>query len=281
MAEVAGSVLAVPAGSVRRVARMHDVTTERFGGEPIARLEGEAYQLADLGSVLGLPVDTPPPPDPPVLFVESGGHRAALVAHEVGTHQEVVVKPTGTHLVSARGVAGATLLQDGRVALLLHLPDILGRRWSAVASVPRFEPGAAVPARPSLAAAAVGLRVLVVDDSPTIRKLLVRMLKDLGWSPAEAKDGVEALERVRTHRPDVVLADIEMPRMDGYGLLAALRAQPETEDLPVVMLTSRAAARHRDQAMALGASSYLTKPYRPEDVAAALRQFAVPAPAVA
>ena len=116
------------------------------------------------------------------------------------------------------------------------------------------------------------MQVLVVDDSPTIRKLLVRMLKDLGWRTAEAKDGIEALERIRVDRPDAVLADIEMPHLDGYGLLTALRAKPETADLPVVMLTSRTADRHRQRAAELGANGYLTKPYRPADIVAALRE---------
>jgi chemosensory pili system protein ChpA (sensor histidine kinase/response regulator) len=97
------------------------------------------------------------------------------------------------------------------------------------------------------------------------------MLRDLGWQPREAKDGAEALEAIRVERPDVVLADIEMPRLDGYGLLTSLRSQPATAELPVLMLTSRTADRHRRRAMELGANGYLTKPYRPEDVAAALR----------
>ncbi|MGH2370249.1 MAG: response regulator, partial [Chloroflexota bacterium] len=115
------------------------------------------------------------------------------------------------------------------------------------------------------------LKVLVVDDSPTIRKLVVRTLQDLGWTAAEAKDGAEALESIRKNRPDVVISDVEMPRLDGYGLLAALRSRPETAALPVIMLTSRTAERHRHRAVELGANGYLTKPYRPADVVAALR----------
>ncbi|MGH2354215.1 MAG: response regulator, partial [Chloroflexota bacterium] len=281
MAEVAGSPVAVAASSVRRVARLRHLETERFGDESIARLDGHAYPIADLAATLGLAHEAPLPENPPVLFVESGGQRAAFVAGAVGTHQEVVVKSTGSHLRTLRGVAGATMLQDGRVALLLHLPDVLGRALAPVAPPMPGRHAVQAPAGSLVAGdAPIGgtrpagggtLKVLVVDDSPTIRKLVVRTLQDLGWTAAEAKDGAEALESIRTNRPDVVISDVEMPRLDGYGLLAALRSRPETAALPVIMLTSRTAERHRHRAVELGANGYLTKPYRPADVVAALR----------
>jgi chemotaxis protein histidine kinase CheA len=275
MAEVAGNPIAVPAAGVRWIARLGEVKLERFGSESIARLEGLPYPVSDLTALLDLPADpTNIPADPPLLFVESGGQRGAWVASSVGQHEEVVIKPLGAHLHGTRGLAGATLLQDGRVALLLHLPDLLGHP----AAVPAYSRLKATMGpsqiRPSVAQDnSAPLRILVVDDSPTIRKLLVRTLKDLGWQPAEAKDGAEALEAIRHKRPDIVLADIEMPRLDGYGLLAAIRSQPETSELPVLMLTSRTAERHRRRAAELGASGYLTKPYRPADVVAELRRL--------
>jgi chemosensory pili system protein ChpA (sensor histidine kinase/response regulator) len=280
LAVAAGHPVAVPAPAIRRVVRLADVQTERFGDQPIARLDGQGYELTQLASLLALP-PSPLPANPPVLFVEAAGKRAALVADSVGTQQEVVVKGTGTHLGALRGVAGATLMQNGRVALLLHLPDLLGSAGFHTRAL--TEPAAEAPQAPAPPSALVAghraLRVLVVDDSPTIRKLLVRMLKDLGWQPAEAKDGDEALEAIRLDRPDAVLADVEMPRLDGYGLLARLRERPETADLPVVMLTSRTAERHRQRARDLGANGYLTKPYRPADVVAALTAVCPEVPA--
>ncbi len=277
MAEAAGHPVAIPAANVRRVARLSAVETERLGQETFARHAGWPYRLADLAATLGLQEDAPHGDDPLLLFVEAAGQRAALITGAAGGHEEVVVKPVGSHLRALRGVAGATLLQDGRVALLLHLPDLIGLEHAATIAARRYLPvdkdGLAPPRAPAQARPAVGriLRVLVVDDSPTIRKLLVRTLKDLGWETREAKDGLEALENIRVDRPDVVLADIEMPRLDGYRLLEALRANPETAGLPVVMLTSRTAERHRKRAAELGASGYLTKPYRPADVVATLR----------
>jgi chemosensory pili system protein ChpA (sensor histidine kinase/response regulator) len=277
MAEVAGNPVALPAASVKHVTRLSDARVERDGQGAVALLGGQRYPMASLAATLGWSAEGAPL-DPPLVYVEAGTRRAAWTADFIGSHADVVVKSLGGHLGRPRGVAGASLLQDGRVALMLHLPDLLAshvsmaewaQRAVAVQSGRSGDRGA--ERSPQLPGA---MRVLVVDDSPTIRKLLVRMLRDLGWQPREAKDGAEALESIRVDRPDVVLADIEMPRLDGYELLAALRAQVATADLPVLMLTSRTAERHRTRAMELGANGYLTKPYRPEDVAAALRQLA-------
>ena len=276
MAEAAGSPVAIPAAGVRHVARLSDADVEQMGDHAFARLHGDVYPVASLARVLGLPQERPAA-DPPVIFVEANGRRAAWLAGSVAGQEEIVVRPLGTRLLAPRGVSGATLLQDGRVALLLHLPDLLDSTAAALRrplSLQAQLPLAGVTATAAQPYTGAALRVLVVDDSPTIRKLLVRMLKDLGWLPIEAKDGEEALELIRVDKPDVVLADVEMPRLDGYGLLAALRRRPETAGLPVVMLTSRTAERHRQRAMELGATGYLTKPYRPQDVAAALREHA-------
>ncbi|HEU5317936.1 MAG TPA: response regulator, partial [Chloroflexota bacterium] len=277
MAEAAGNPVALPAASVKHVTRLSDARVERDGEGASAILGGQRYPLASLATVLGWPADGAPL-DPPLVFVEAGTRRAAWTADFIGSHADVVVKSLGGHLGRPRGVGGASLLQDGRVALMLHLPDLLTAQPSAGDWALRMPVGQAARGAdrgahrsPQLPGA---MRVLVVDDSPTIRKLLVRMLRDLGWQPREAKDGAEALEAIRVDRPDAVLADIEMPRLDGYGLLSALRAQPATAELPVLMLTSRTAERHRTRAMELGANGYLTKPYRPEDVASALRQLA-------
>lgn len=281
MAEASGSPIAIPAANVKHVARLADLSLEQAGGRAVTRLGGQPFPVSTLASSLGLPDDASSQHNPPVLFVEAGGRRAAWIASEVGSHQDVVVKSLGAHLGQPRGVAGATLLEDGRVALLVYPPDLLGASSIATAWQRSPEDAWGRAAGRRQAPAGGDLRVLVVDDSPTIRKLLVRMLRDLGWLPIEAKDGADALEAIRLSRPDIVLADIEMPRLDGYGLLTALRSQPATADLPVLMLTSRTADRHRQRAMELGANGYLTKPYRPDDVAAALRRLGTRTPAVA
>ena len=107
--------------------------------------------------------------------------------------------------------------------------------------------------------------ILVVDDSVSIRKVVSRLLQDQGWKVQTAKDGIDALEKLGEGRPDLIVLDIEMPRMNGYEFLGALKAQPSHADIPVVMLTSRTAAKHRDKALALGARGFIVKPYNDDE----------------
>jgi len=106
---------------------------------------------------------------------------------------------------------------------------------------------------------------MVVDDSVSIRQVVSRLMEDQGWKVTAAKDGIDALERLRVFRPDLIVLDIEMPRMNGYEFLSALRAESAYKDIPVVMLTSRTAAKHRDKAIALGARGFIVKPYNADE----------------
>jgi CheY-like chemotaxis protein len=108
--------------------------------------------------------------------------------------------------------------------------------------------------------------VLVVDDSPSVRRVVGNVLKSNGWEVQTARDGVEALELIARQRPAAVLLDIEMPRMDGYELMATLRSQEQYRTLPLIVLTSRAASKHHQRAMQLGADAYIVKPYQPEEL---------------
>ncbi len=108
--------------------------------------------------------------------------------------------------------------------------------------------------------------VLVVDDSPSVRRVVSNMLKSYGWEVQTARDGIEALEVMSRQQPAAVLLDIEMPRMDGYELIATVRSQEHDRHLPLIVLTSRAAAKHRQRADQLGASAYLVKPYQDEEL---------------
>ncbi|HEV8193725.1 MAG TPA: response regulator, partial [Ktedonobacterales bacterium] len=116
--------------------------------------------------------------------------------------------------------------------------------------------------------------VLVVDDSPSVRRVVSGMLKANGWRVQTARDGVEALELIARERPAVVLLDIEMPRMDGYELMATVRSQEQYRFLPLVVLTSRAATKHHQRAMQLGANAYVVKPYQDEELLRTLAQLA-------
>jgi chemosensory pili system protein ChpA (sensor histidine kinase/response regulator) len=106
---------------------------------------------------------------------------------------------------------------------------------------------------------------MVVDDSVSIRQVVARLMEDQGWKVLTAKDGIDAFDKLSERRPDLIVLDIEMPRMNGYEFLSALRTQVGLNDIPVVMLTSRTAAKHREKAKALGAKAFIVKPYKDDD----------------
>ena len=177
-------------------------------------------------------------------------------------NQEVVVKNIGAQLARVVGIAGATVLGDGRVVLILN-PVALASRLPAV-SVQMAVPVAAAP--PEVAQVPHVPTVLVVDDSLTVRKITSRLLNREGYQVVLAKDGVDALEQLLDVMPDVILSDIEMPRMDGFDLLRNIRADKRLRKLPVIMITSRTADKHRNYALEIGANHYLGKPYDEDEL---------------
>ncbi|MBG6079476.1 chemosensory pili system protein ChpA (sensor histidine kinase/response regulator) [Rubrivivax gelatinosus] len=207
-----------------------------------------------------------------VVVVRSAEQRVALHVDEVAGNQDVVVKNVGPQLARVPGLAGVTLLPSGAVALIYNpvaLATLYGpaarARLEQVDGMPLAEPAPQAPAAPL---------VLVVDDSLTVRRVTQRLLQREGWRVVTAKDGVDALERLAEERPAVMLSDIEMPRMDGFELLRAVRAEAALAGLPIVMITSRIAQKHRDHAAALGADHYLGKPYAEEELLALVARYA-------
>jgi chemosensory pili system protein ChpA (sensor histidine kinase/response regulator) len=166
------------------------------------------------------------------------------------------------------GVTGATLMGDGSVVLILNPADLLRE---PVRAKQRDRALAAVPS----VRVKESLTVMVVDDSPSVRRVVSNLLKNAGWQPVAAKDGLEALEVLHrsTNLPDLIILDIEMPRMDGYELLSTLRAQEAYRSLPVLMVTSRAGEKHRRKALDLGASGFLVKPYQDETLLNRIREL--------
>ncbi|VUZ24283.1 Sensor histidine kinase RcsC [uncultured Comamonas sp.] len=215
----------------------------------------------------------------PVVIVNSASQRLALHVDEVLGSQEVVVKNLGPQLARLPGLAGMSLLPSGAVVLIYNpvalvavhgekiralgqgLPAILDdaqarllRQQSAAQDVQAGRPVVQAPL------------VMVVDDSITVRRVTQRLLQREGFRVSAAADGLQALEKLQDELPDVVLSDIEMPRMDGFDLLRNIRSSERLKDLPVIMITSRMAAKHRDLAMELGANHYLGKPYGDEEL---------------
>ncbi|QTQ35953.1 Type IV pilus hybrid sensor kinase/response regulator [Aromatoleum petrolei] len=200
-----------------------------------------------------------------VLLLRAGAQTLALHVDALRGNQEIVVKNAGPQLARVVGISGATVLGDGEIVLILN-PVALASRSLAEAEAP----GATVP----VAAALVHQpAVMVVDDSLTVRKITGRLLEREGYRVITAKDGVEALERLIESVPDVILSDIEMPRMDGFDLLRNIRADERTRDVPVIMITSRLADKHRQLAEKIGASEYLGKPYEEGELLALLQHY--------
>jgi chemosensory pili system protein ChpA (sensor histidine kinase/response regulator) len=216
----------------------------------------------------------------PVVVVKSAQQRIAVHVDEVLGNQEVVVKNLGSQLSRLPGLAGMTLLASGSPALIYN-PVALATLYGESAWALTREALAATPASPMPAfgaeAVAQAPLVLVVDDSLTVRRVTQRLLVREGYRVALAKDGLEGLEKLAEERPAVLLSDIEMPRMDGFDLVRNLRNDAKLADLPVIMITSRIAQKHKDYAAELGVDHYLGKPYSEEDLLVLVARYATAA----
>ena len=214
----------------------------------------------------------------PLVVVRSASRRVVLHVDEVTSNQEVVVKHLGPQLSRLPGLVGMTLLPSGQPALIYNPVPMAALHGAAVqAQVQALLRGAPAgghvePGAP--AAAPVAPLVMVVDDSLTVRRVTQRLLEREGYRVLLAKDGQDALDRLSAELPQVVLSDIEMPRMDGFDLLRSLRATPRLAGLPVIMITSRLAQKHRVYAAELGANHYLGKPYAEDELLALVARYA-------
>ncbi len=213
----------------------------------------------------------------PVVIIRSAAQRIALHVDEVLGNQEVVVKNLGPQLARLPGLAGMTLLPSGEPALIYNpvaLATLYGESAWAMTRAAMAAPDAPVTAKTAAPAEALPPLVLVVDDSLTVRRVTQRLLEREGYRVSLAKDGLEGLEKLGEERPAVLLSDIEMPRMDGFDLVRNLRADAKLADLPVIMITSRIAQKHRDYAAELGVDHYLGKPYAEEDLLSLVARYA-------
>jgi len=197
-----------------------------------------------------------------VLLLRSGSQRIALNVDELLGNQETMVKNIGPQLSRLPGIAGATVTGDGKVVLILNPIQFAQRIGGSKAKKPAVE-------KPLNTAPLI----MVVDDSLTVRKITSRILSRAGYQVVTATDGVDALEKLEEFMPDVMILDIEMPRMDGFALVRELRRVPETENLPIIMITSRTADKHREYAMQLGVNTYLGKPYQEDELLQKIADF--------
>jgi len=253
-----GQLFGLPLGAVMQIVRPEPSAITVVGTEKVIETSGRTYPLRDLAGILELPRAAETTAAQPVLIANLGGRHLALAVDEIVQSRDAVIKTLGSHLRRVPGMWGATLLGDGTVILILNPADLAGGAEEARVLKPAATRVAASESRP--------YSILIVDDSLSMRHVLSGAVKKAGWSPVQARDGVEALELVTraAELPDLILLDIEMPRMDGYEFLATVRAQPAMASLPIVMLTSRGGDKHRERAMSLGATGYLVKPFQEE-----------------
>jgi chemosensory pili system protein ChpA (sensor histidine kinase/response regulator) len=272
MVRAGGRLWALPAPMVEHVQHVKaDVLVDMYVRRRVEH-EGQSYPFHYLPRLLGDPNQIPESSrNNPVLLLRSGQHVAAIHVDEMIGNQEVVVKNIGPQLARVSGIAGATVLGNGEVVLIIN-PVQLAQR----VDVPEFDPDAerVAPEVPKMAVVqAERPLVMIVDDSLTVRRITSKLLTREGFDVLTARDGVDALALLETEMPDVILLDIEMPRMDGFEFTKNIKATERTAQIPIVMITSRTAEKHRNLAKDLGVDLYLGKPFQEEELLRHLRDM--------
>ncbi len=255
---------AIPSVMIEQVLDLKETALTRIRESGTAEWMGHHYPFNYLPHLLG---DTQALPEQHrqywTLLLRSGTRRIAVQVDALMGNQEIVVKNIGPQLARVIGVDGATVLGDGQVVLILN-PVALSTHARAAEFA---EPIPSAPVHTEEEAASAALpTVMVVDDSLTVRKITGRLLAREGYQVITAKDGVEALEQLLDVIPDVMLVDIEMPRMDGFDLTRNIRADARLKGIPIIMITSRTADKHRTYAFEIGVNHYLGKPYQEDEL---------------
>ncbi|WP_144956199.1 hybrid sensor histidine kinase/response regulator [Pseudomonas oryzihabitans] len=273
MVHAGDDLYAVPLNTIEGIVRVTAADLERYYRPGAGTFEygGQHYDLRYLGHLLGngqqpklsgqsLPL--------PVVLVRAAEYAVAVQVDAVAGSREIVVKSLGPQFAGVPGLSGATLLGDGRVVVILDLLAMIRSQRASGEELARLAQGPATVAevtRPAL--------VMVVDDSVTVRKVTSRLLERHGMEVFTAKDGVDAIAQLQERQPDILLLDIEMPRMDGFEVATLVRHDARLKDLPIVMITSRTGEKHRERALSLGVNEYLGKPYQESELLAHIHRL--------
>jgi len=260
MAYVGDQLFALPLGSVVNIIEfpIEKIDSLAVGSNPMLSHNEQVYPYMHLGQRLGIASTPRNGKKVPILIARTGTREVAIQVDGLGGTREVVIKSIGPQLSALKGLAGATILGDGRVVLILDIPGLWFREDVIYFEHrPEGKVAQEVRARPV---------VMVVDDSLTVRKITSKHLQKRGIDVLVAKDGIDAVEQLRDHIPDVMLVDIEMPRMDGYELTTRVRSDENLKHIPIIMITSRAGAKHRQKAFDLGVDMYMSKPYQEDEL---------------
>ncbi|HWR95100.1 MAG TPA: hybrid sensor histidine kinase/response regulator [Arenimonas sp.] len=254
--KIGESQFAIPIASVDGVGRIgrEELEDKMQLESPEFGYAGNKHKIYDLGNLLELPAAKAlGSMQVPMLLSKSGQDRIAICVDQVLGSQEIVVKPVGPQVTSIPGVYGASIMPDGGVVVILDLAPLV--RHNASRHKPQLVEAVDANAR------SMPL-VMVVDDSITMRKVTSRILERNNYEVIVARDGLEAIEKMAEQVPDLVLLDIEMPRMDGYEVAQNMKADSRLQNVPIMMITSRTGEKHRQRAFELGVERYLGKPYQ-------------------
>ncbi|MEB0030628.1 Hpt domain-containing protein [Undibacterium sp. RTI2.1] len=284
-----GKTFAVPSVLVEQVQQLKSAVLANAYNDGAIMWQGNRVAMHYLSTLLGENEVAPTSQQyTPLLIMKSGAERVAIHVDDIVGNREVVVKNIGPQLARMAGIAGATVLGSGEIVLILNPVPLAYRMEHEHARHPSATP---TPENPEMGAVAnlntepskvqsvpvQGLRtqhtIMVVDDSLTVRRVTQRLLTREGYQVVLAKDGIDALEQLQSVTPDVMLVDIEMPRMDGFDLTRNVRSDARTSHIPIIMITSRTADKHRNYAQELGVNEYFGKPYREDDLLGAIVRF--------
>ena len=275
LARAGDSLFAIPLLSIELVTRINEKEFQSYlSGEQVQhQYGGRGYPIHNLGILVGseqiLPFEEVADRRPPALLFRSAEASAALQVEAVQGNQEIIIKPVGPQFDGVPGISGATVLGDGRVVVVLELAALVRHIGSQAQK--QAESRALRVARQE--ARQEKINVMVIDDSITMRKVTARILERHNIQVVTAKDGLDAVAMLQTQVPDLAILDIEMPRMDGFEVVAHVRNQQSLRGLPIIMVTSRGGEKHRERAMKLGVNDYLTKPYQEEQLMQSIRRI--------
>lgn len=274
MVRVGDDLYAVPLDSIQGIVRVASNQLEALYDKPATEryfdYSGDEHRLEYLGSMLGneaAPKLTGQKMPIPVLLIQGETPYALQVDSLLGS-REIVVKTLGNQFSSVIGVSGGTILGDGSVVIILDLPAMM--RNQASLEYQQAKALDAIEAEKRHEQEERAKRVLVVDDSVTVRKVTTRLLERHGYEVFTAKDGVDAIATLQDHIPDLMLLDIEMPRMDGFEVASIVRHDSRLQHVPIIMITSRTGSKHKNRALSIGVNEYMGKPFQEDSLLATI-----------
>jgi chemosensory pili system protein ChpA (sensor histidine kinase/response regulator) len=252
---------------VVRIAR-EDLARRMNMPNPMYTYAGDEFLIYELSQLLNvLPSRLSDETQLPLLMTRTGDQRAAVRIDGVIGSREIVVKSVGPQISSVPGIFGATIMGDGSVVMILDLAPLVRRSAALRDRVEAGEmPAPVAPVPLPLPEVRAQPLVMVVDDSITMRKVTTRVLERNDMEVITAKDGLDAVEKLQDKVPDIVLLDVEMPRMDGYELATYMKNDARLKLVPIIMITSRTGEKHRQRALEIGVERYLGKPYQEADL---------------